>query len=271
MIPARTSALDRGRTLVRSPSVSAKWGLRAASLGAFLLVWETLGRSMNSLLLPTAGETAAALFRLVETSELWQAMWRSNQAMLAGYLAALAIGVPLGLAAGRWRRVEQPLDLYLNFLLVTPISAMIPIFIMALGLGLGARSTVVLVFSLAVVAVNTRAGLKSIDPSVVEMARAFCASEMQMWAKVLLPGALAGVMAGARLGLARAISGMVAVELLLVSVGFGRLLLRYQADFEAGSVYAVILVVVTEAVVLSAGLRRLEKRWNPSATEANPR
>jgi ABC-type nitrate/sulfonate/bicarbonate transport system permease component len=63
---------------------------------------------------------------------------------------------------------------------------------------------------------------------------------------------------------------MVAVELLLISVGFGRLLLRYQGDFEAGLVYAVILVVVTEAVVLNAALRRLEKRWNPSAMEAEP-
>jgi NitT/TauT family transport system permease protein len=270
MIPARASTLDRGRALVRTPSASAKWILRAASLGVFLLVWETLGRSLNSLLLPTVGETATALLRLVKTSDLWQAVWRSNQAMLAGYLAALVLGVPLGLAAGRWRRVEQPLDLYLNFLLVTPISAMIPLFIMALGLGLEARSTVVLVFSLAVVAVNTRAGMKSIDPAVVEMARSFRASEVQVWTKVFLPGALAGVMAGARLGLARAISGMVAVELLLISVGFGRLLLRYQGDFEAGLVYAVILVVVTEAVVLNAALRRLEKRWNPSAMEAEP-
>jgi len=92
------------------------------------------------------------------------------------------------------------------------------------------------------------------------MARSFGASETQLWRKVLLPGARPAVLAGARLGLARAISGMVAVELLLVSVGFGRLLLRYQGDFDAGAVYAVVLVVAAQAVLLTGWLRRWERR-----------
>jgi NitT/TauT family transport system permease protein len=89
------------------------------------------------------------------------------------------------------------------------------------------------------------------------------ATEMQLWRKVLLPGALPATISGVRLGLARAISGMVAVELLLISVGLGRLILRYQADFEAASVYAVVLVVLAEAVLLIGSLRWLEKRLSP--------
>ena len=75
----------------------------------------------------------------------------------------------------------------------------------------------------------------------------------------------------ARLGLARAISGMVAVELLLISVGFGRLLLGYQADFDSGSVYAVVLVVVAEAVLLNAAISAWERRaqrWSRIGEEA---
>jgi NitT/TauT family transport system permease protein len=237
-----------------------KWGLRLTSVITLLVVWEALGRGLPGLLMPTASETLVALVRLLGGPELWRAMWISNQALLVGYLAALLVGVPVGLAIGRWRQVERPLDLYLNLLLVTPVSALIPILIMALGLGLAARAAVVFVFAVAIVAVNTRAGLRDIDPNLIEMARSFGASETQLWRKVLLPGARPAVLAGARLGLARAISGMVAVELLLVSVGFGRLLLRYQGDFDAGAVYAVVLVVAAQAVLLTGWLRRWERR-----------
>jgi ABC-type nitrate/sulfonate/bicarbonate transport system permease component len=68
------------------------------------------------------------------------------------------------------------------------------------------------------------------------------------------------VLVGLRLGLSRAISGMVAVELLLVAVGVGRLIQRFQGDFDAPAVYAVVLVVVAEAVLLAGVLRRVERR-----------
>ncbi|MGH2606797.1 MAG: ABC transporter permease subunit, partial [Anaerolineales bacterium] len=76
------------------------------------------------------------------------------------------------------------------------------------------RSAVVFVFAVAIVAVNTRAGMRDIDPNLIEMARSFGASEAQLWRRVLLPGARSAVLAGARLGLARAVSGMVAVVFL---------------------------------------------------------
>jgi len=75
---------------------------------------------------------------------------------------------------------------------------------------------------------------------------------LQIWRLVLLPGALPAIMAGLRLGLCRAIAGMVVVEFLLVAVGIGDLLMRYRADFESGRVFAVILLVLAEAVTAVA-------------------
>jgi ABC-type nitrate/sulfonate/bicarbonate transport system permease component len=97
------------------------------------------------------------------------------------------------------------------------------------------------------------------------MAKVFGATHAQEWSKVLLPGAAPGIMAGVRLGLARAIEGMVVVELLLVAVGIGRLLLDYQGRFDAPHVYAVILVVMAESALLSLAGRRLERRLSPVA------
>jgi NitT/TauT family transport system permease protein len=211
-------------------------------------------------MLPTASATLAALARLAHGRELWLALWTSNQALVLGYLLAAAVGVPLGLLLGRAPRISAFVDVFLDILLLTPMPAVIPLLVMATGLGLETRLLVVFLFAVAVIAVHAAAGTRGAHPELVEMAHAFGARSVQLWRRVLLPGALPAVLVGLRLGLARAISGMVAVELLLVAVGMGRLVQRFQGDFDAPAVYAVVLVVVTQAVLLTAIIRRVERR-----------
>jgi NitT/TauT family transport system permease protein len=201
-----------------------------------------------------------ALVRLLGSEELWRAVWISNQAMVLGFALAAAIGIPLGLLMGRWHSLERSLDPYLSILLVTSKSALIPIVIMATGLGLLSRVLVVFLFAVVVITVNVRAGLHMVDPAWVEMARSFGATEGQLWHKILLRGAFPAILTGLRLGLARSISGMVSAELLLVALGIGRLMLHFQGTFDAASLYATILVVVAEAIALLQACRGLERR-----------
>ena len=99
-----------------------------------------------------------------------------------------------------------------------------------------------------------------LHPSLFEMAATFGAKRLQVWRHILLPGALPAIMAGIRIGLARAIHGMVAVELLLMAVGIGRLILKYQADFDPDLLFATVLVVIGEAVLLIEVAKRIEQR-----------
>jgi ABC-type nitrate/sulfonate/bicarbonate transport system permease component len=237
-----------------------RWKLRGASLLAFAMGWEALARAKHSLLLPTFSATMDALVRLLGRAETWRAFFASNQALVTGFGLAAVIGVPTGLLLGRFASLAQWTDVYLTIALATPTAALIPLLVMAAGLGLTSRSLVVFVFSVAVIIVNTRAGLRQLSPSWLEMARSFGANEKQLWRTVLLPGALPEILAALRLGLGRAVTGMVVVELLLSAVGLGRLIMRYQGDFEAAYVYALILLVLAEAVALSEGIKRLE-RW----------
>ncbi len=92
------------------------------------------------------------------------------------------------------------------------------------------------------------------------MARAFCATERQIWWRVLLPAALPSVTTAVRLGLARAITGMVAVEITLIAVGVGRLLLEFRGNFDAASLYATVLIVMAEAVILMRLTAAIERR-----------
>ncbi len=195
-------------------------------------------------------------------------MWTSNQALILGFTFAAISGIGIGLVIGRWRTAEQVIDPYLSILLATPMTALIPVLILVAGLGLFSRVLIVFLFSIVVIIVNTRTGMRTLEPSWIEMAHSFGANEWQLWRAVLFPGALPGVITGLRLGLGRALTGMVAVELTLIAVGIGRLILDYQATFEAPSVYATVLVVVIEAVLLLRLLRALEGRITPWVAHA---
>jgi len=249
-----------------APAPWVPWAVRLGSLAALAAAWEALARAQGGLLFPTFTRTAVAFVDVLR-GPLLPALWISNQAMLAGFALAAGIGVPLGLLLGRVRALERAVDVYLNILLVTPMAALIPLFIMSLGLGLATRLLVVFVFAFPIVVVNTRAGIRKIDPTLVEMARAFGATELQLWRRVLLPGAVPATFTGLRLGLGRALTGMVVVELLLVAVGVGNLILRYQGAFRADYLFAVTLAVLVEAVALMAPLRRIEQRLSTWTTE----
>jgi ABC-type nitrate/sulfonate/bicarbonate transport system permease component len=267
MVPHLEAAMSglRGELRLASPARSAKWPLRLVSLGVVAAIWELFSKSLHSLLLPTFTETIAALARLLVTPRLWEAIWISNQAMVIGFALAALVGIALGFLTSRWRAAERFLDPYFSILLVTPVSALAPVMIMATGLGIVTRVLVVFTFAVVIVAVNTRAGVRSVDPALIEMARSFGASEWQLWRTVLVRGALPAILAGLRLGLGRAISGMVFVELLLLAVGIGRLMIEFQGDFDAAGLYATVLVVILEAVALMYLFEWFERRSAPWA------
>ena len=249
-------SLPAPRSLSRVERLAWHAGFLAALGGA----WEAAARQTETLLLPTATGTLAAAAGLMMSREFWQALWISNQALVVGFPLAAAAGVLLGLALGRSRTLARWLEIHLQILLVVPKTAIIPLIVMASGFGLRSRAIVIFAFALPIIAVTVQAGVQTVDARLIAMARAFSATERQIWWRVLLPAALPGVMTGLRLGLARAITGMVAVELTLIAVGLGRLLLQFRGDFDAASLYATVLIVMAEAVVVMRLATALEQR-----------
>jgi NitT/TauT family transport system permease protein len=240
------------------------------TFAVFASAWEVYGRWRGGILLPPFSDTAVATVRLLGEAELGEAFFLSNQALVLGFSAAVVLGVPAGLLLGRFPVVERYTNVYLNILLVMPMAAVIPLLVMSTGIGLLSRVILVALFSIVMVIVNARAGIRQIDPSLIEMSRTFGASEAQIWRRILIPGALPAIMTGIRLGLGRAVTGMVIVELLMVSVGFGGLILEYRSLFEAPKLYATIVVILVEALVLIAAARWAERRATPWASPRTP-
>jgi NitT/TauT family transport system permease protein len=238
------------------------------ALAVIATVWELGATAAASLLIPTFTETVTALVALIVDPRLWQALAISNQALVVGFAVAVAVGLPLGLALGRYRGLAAVLNPYLTILLTVPMAGLIPLLIMSVGIRFEARVLVVFLFTVVVLVVNARAGVREVDPDLIEMANSFGSSERQLWGLVLLPASVPAVMIGLRLGLSHAVTGMVIVELLLVAAGIGHLILQFQAFLQPGSLYATVVVVVLEALALISIANWLARRVAPWAEPA---
>jgi NitT/TauT family transport system permease protein len=245
--------------------IDAPWLYRLGLLAVVGTLWELGATASNSLLIPTFTGTVAAVAQQIVDPEVWDAFRISNESLLLGFVASVVVGIPLGFAAARLRGWEGFIDPYISILLVVPMAALIPILLMSLGIGLASRVVLVFLFAFPILVVNARAGVRQVDPNLIEMATSFGASERDIWRRILLPGSLPPIMAGIRLALGRAVTAMVIVELLMVSVGIGGLILEYRGFFRAEELYGIVVLVVVEALVLISAARWLERRITPWA------
>ena len=237
--------------------------LRFLSVITLALLWEIAGRTGNTRLLPPFSIVVVAWFELLVSGQLFRALSISLQAMALGYVLSVLFGVPLGLLMGRYRRLESFLDIYMTALLTVPMISFIPFLVIAFGLGLHSRVWIVFLFAFVIIAINTTAGVRNVDATWTEMARSFGARESDLFLKVILPAALPMIMAGLRLGMGRAVLGMVTSELILAVVGFGAMLMTFSASYNSPALFATILTIVLLAVALLAFIQYLDRRLMP--------
>ncbi len=237
--------------------------LRAISLITLGLLWEAVGRTQNPHLLPPLSSVFSAWIELLLSGQLLKALGVSLQALALGFVLSVLLGVPLGLLMGRYRRLESFLDIYMTALLTVPMISFIPFLVIAFGLGLHSRVWIVFLFAFVIIVINTTAGVRNVDPNYMEMARSFGARESDLFLKVVLPAALPMIMAGIRLGMGRAVLGMVTSEMILAVVGLGAMLMTFGASFNSPALFATILTIVLLAVGLLALIQYLDRRLMP--------
>ena len=236
------------------------FALRAASVVAFLLLWEWAARVPISFNFPSPGATLMALIALVRSGALLSATVTSLQSLLLGFGGAVVVGVPLGLVMGVVRPVGRVARVYLDLLIALPTAALIPLVILSFGINIASSAVIVFVFSAPFVTMNAYGGVRDVRPRLVEMAQAFDASWGQLVTRIVLPSALPMVMAGLRYGLSRAFVGLIVAELLLSPFGLGRLIMMSRSMFEHDRMFATVLWTLLLAGAALTALARLEAR-----------
>ncbi len=266
---APTVAVPKGKEDGRLSAVLRPWRFRLSrvrlmqiiSVMVLLGLWKIISTQTSSLTLPGPTPVFIALVRLLFSWEFWHSLLISTQSLALGYAISVAIGLLVGVMVGVIsRRVGVIFDAYLLIGLAVPIAGLIPVVVMVFGVGLAARVIVVILFAVFQIAINVVTGVREADRSLVEMAHSFGASRSRIFWRIILPDAVPSIMAGMRLGLGRAIVGMVTSELILLSVGVGRMVVKFSSSFQTAKLLAYLILIIAFGVVMMAGVQRLERR-----------
>lgn len=233
--------------------------VQAASVLVLLAAWYAAS-VLSPSIFPRPGLIAGALVEQVLEDDLALATALALQAILIGYVLAVLVGVPIGLVMGRDALAEQVLDPYLYGLYVTPFAALIPALITWFGTGFSIRVLVVFFFALFPIVINTQQGAKDVPPDLLDAIRSFGADRWFLVRHVVLPHEVPYVAAGLRIGIGRAVKGLVVTELLVSVTGLGAILTRWSSAFRMEGVFSVVLVLMALGVALTWLLRRLESR-----------
>lgn len=231
-----------------------------ASLVLWAILWEIVGQLELTILLPPLSRVLVRLVEIVPTRSFLSAMGTTAYAFLLGNVIAVCVGVPLGIAMGRSQIADRILLPWVNLFVSAPLTALVPVIMVLFGLGQTTIILTVVLFAIWIIVLDARAGVRSISPSLVEMARSFGASPWQTFSRIYLFAALPEILAGVRLGLIRAVKGVIIGQLLVSIVGFGALFKLYGSRFLMEHFWAALIVLFAFAFLLAEGLAWLERR-----------
>ncbi len=222
-------------------------------------VWWGLSLGQPKYLLPNPAEVLQQFWQLTVVSrELWGALGLSVYALVIGGALAFVVGVPLGVVMGANPRVEKILGPYVNAFYVAPVSALAPLFVWFLGIDLAPRAATVFVFCAPVIILTCYRGARETPRTLVEVARVYGASDLQVFRKTIVPHSIPYIVTASRLGLGRAIKGTVLAELVISITGLGELLSGYSHVFDTTSIMATLLFLLLLGVVLTSLVGRFE-------------
>ena len=260
---ARPTGLARvGRALPRLIHGLA----RPPLIALFLIVaaWWTLSLGQPRYLLPNPANVLERFWQLTAvTGVLWGALGLSLYAFIIGGAVAFAIGVPLGVLMGANKKVEHVFGPYVNAFYVAPVSALTPLFVWFLGIGLEPRIATVFVFCAPVIVLTCYRGARDTPRTFVEVARVFGASRAQIFGKTIVPHAVPYILTASRLGVGRAIKGTILAELVVSITGLGELLSGFAHVFDTASLMATLFFLLLIGLVLTTVLARFEVAVTP--------
>lgn len=231
-----------------------------SSLILWALLWEVVGHLDLTFFVPPFSEVMVTLVELVPTPAFLNALGVTAYAFSAGVLFAIVIGIPLGILMGKSRILDEFLLPWVNIFLSAPLTALVPVLMVLFGFGTRTVIITTVLFAVWIIILNARAGVQQINRSLVEMARSFGASPLDAFFKVYFWAALPEILGGVRIGVIRAVKGVIIGQLLISIVGFGALFELYSSKFLMAEFWAVLIVLFGLAFALSEFLAYLERK-----------
>jgi NitT/TauT family transport system permease protein len=237
--------------------------IRLTSLAAVLGIWQVFGARVDPVLFATPSAIAIAAAEMIRSGELWHYLWPSLVVLAIGLALAAVVGIAIGLLLARFWVLDVAFGSYITFLYSIPSVALVPLIVLWAGYQTTAKVIILFLFAFFPMAINTHQGVKNVDPKLIEVGRAFRASEWQLWTNIVLPGALPFIVTGLRLAVGRGLIGMVLADLYTAISGIGYLIVRTASTYQISKMFVPIVTLGLLGVTLTALLRVLEIQVAP--------
>ena len=235
------------------------------SVFAGLLIWEILARLLleNELLIPPPSSVLRAFWRLAVSGQLNKHFAATLLEFTYGFATATIVGIVVGYLMGMHRWFDEVMDPWIATLYSIPIITVVPLIIIWFGIGM--VSKVIVVFKITAVAIilNTAAGIKNLDPIWLELAKSLRLSRWETTYKIRFPGALPYIITGMRLGVGRALLGVIVAELMAANAGLGYLLRDSSETWDSPKLFVTVTLLAVIGLVSFNLIKRLEQRIAP--------
>ncbi|MBC6460507.1 ABC transporter permease [Actinomadura sp. HBU206391] len=241
----------------------------AAAVVVLLAIWEIAARQVDPILAAPPTKVFQALVDMTKDGSLPEAVLESAKPFLTGFGLAIVAGVPLGLLIGRFRVVEAALGWLIIAGYAMPMIALIPVFVLWFGLGFAVKTAMVMTMTVFAIAINTWNGVQNVPRTTIEVGTAFCASQARILRQIVIPSVIPSIMTGLRIGIGKAVVGIVIAEFFTAIGGVGGVIVDAGHSFQPDRMFAAVVVLMVAAVGLTGLIGVLERRlapWNRSIT-----
>jgi NitT/TauT family transport system permease protein len=228
----------------------------------FVALWEWVVRqwSVPAYIAPAPSAVARSLAAGVRSGVYLEHLWVTLGETLAGFAIAAVAGIALGALIAQSRLVERTAYPYLVALQTLPKIAIAPLIIVWAGFGLSSKVIIAALVAFFPVLVNVIVGLKTIDPSKVELMRSLQASRWQMFRLVTFPNALPFVFAGLDIAVVFSVLGAIVGEFVGAQRGLGNLILQFNVTLDIAGVFAVLILLAALGIALHLIMQAIERR-----------
>lgn len=240
----------------------------AGTVVVFIGAWWAIAAAVaDPLRVASPYDAGEALVRLfvdpILLGELTAAVETTMTSVLLAFLSAAAVGIPLGLLMGRYAIADLFLDPWVASWYSIPAIAFVPLTMNWTGITWISAAVTGFLLAVFAIIINVYAGVKSVGASLTETAIAYGASRAQLMSMVILPASLPNMMLGLRLGVARAIEGVIIAEMVFAVLGLGGMLDAAADKLQLALAVALVLVVAAISFTLAEAMKYVNKRAVP--------
>jgi NitT/TauT family transport system permease protein len=236
---------------------------RSGAILAFLALWESAPRLglVEPAFLPPFSEVLRTGWELLRNGQLGEHVGASLARSLTGFGVAILYAVPLGLAIGWFKWLAELLNPLLEMFRNTAALALLPVFLLLLGIGESSKIALVIYSCSWPILLNTISGVRNVDPLLIKSAKTMGLGPLALLRKVVLPAAVPTIFVGIRLAGGYSLLVLVAAEMVGAKAGLGYLIIYSQYNFQIPHMYVGIVTTTLLGLAFTQVLLWIEQRF----------